>query len=158
MNTTIGIDPGLQGGLAALRRGGGSYGVRMPILNGRVNVEAFLKALPPTRDVELVVMESLGFRRQQSVQSAKTQSINWGMMLGALHAHGYGPIIEVIPQTWKKVILAGTEKDKDASIAYVENHHPDIDLIPRRCKKPHDGISDAVCIAAWGRIVMKGAS
>ena len=130
----------------------------MPILNGRTNVEAFLAALPPVGDVELVVIESLGFRRQQSVQSAKTQSINWGMMMGALLAHGYGPILEVIPQTWKKVILEGTEKDKDAAIAYVENHHPDIDLIPRRCKKPHDGIADAVCLAAWGRITMGESS
>ena len=39
---------------------------------------------------------------------------------------------------------------KAASIYYVREHFPDINLVPPRAKKPHDGLADAVCIAVWG--------
>jgi hypothetical protein len=38
---------------------------------------------------------------------------------------------------------------KAASVAYVREHFPGVDLVPPRSKKPHDGLADAVCIAAW---------
>ena len=38
---------------------------------------------------------------------------------------------------------------KAASVAYVREHFPGVELVPPRSKKPHDGLADAVCIAAW---------
>lgn len=38
---------------------------------------------------------------------------------------------------------------KAASIAYAREHFPGVNLVPPRCKNPHDGLADAVCIAAW---------
>jgi len=38
---------------------------------------------------------------------------------------------------------------KAASVAYVREHYPGVDLVPPRSRNPHDGLADAVCIAAW---------
>lgn len=38
---------------------------------------------------------------------------------------------------------------KAASIAYARKHFPGVELVPPRCKNPHDGLADALCIAAW---------
>lgn len=38
---------------------------------------------------------------------------------------------------------------KAPAIAYVREHHPGFNLIPPGAEKPHDGLADAVCIAAW---------
>lgn len=38
---------------------------------------------------------------------------------------------------------------KAASVAYAREHFPGVELVPPRCKNPHDGLADALCIAAW---------
>ena len=42
-----------------------------------------------------------------------------------------------------------THDTKAASIAYAREHFPGVELVPPRCKNPHDGLADALCIAAW---------
>jgi len=44
---------------------------------------------------------------------------------------------------------------KAASLAYVREHYPDLNLIPPRARNPHDGLADAVCIAVWGSTQVK---
>jgi hypothetical protein len=39
---------------------------------------------------------------------------------------------------------------KASAIAYVREHHPEVNIIPPRARNPHDGLADAVCIAVWG--------
>jgi hypothetical protein len=60
------------------------------------------------------------------------------------------PIELVTPQAWKKLILAGTPKDKDASIAYCRRAFPNVPLIPLRYRVPHDGIADSLCLLQYG--------
>ena len=38
---------------------------------------------------------------------------------------------------------------KAASVAYAREHFPGVELVPPRSRNPHDGLADAVCIAAW---------
>ena len=38
---------------------------------------------------------------------------------------------------------------KAASTAYAREHFPGVELVPPRCKNPHDGLADALCIGAW---------
>jgi hypothetical protein len=58
-------------------------------------------------------------------------------------------VIGVQSRRWQSAL--GIKGDtKAASLAYVREHFPDINLIPPRAKKPHDGLADAVCIAVWG--------
>lgn len=49
--------------------------------------------------------------------------------------------------TATKLVLS--HDTKAASIAYAREHFPDVELVPPRCKNPHDGLADAICIAAW---------
>lgn len=48
--------------------------------------------------------------------------------------------------TTKSVLSHDT---KAASVAYVREHFPGVDLVPPRSRNPHDGLADAICIAAW---------
>lgn len=38
---------------------------------------------------------------------------------------------------------------KAASVAYAREHFPGVALVPPRSRNPHDGLADALCIAAW---------
>ena len=58
---------------------------------------------------------------------------------------------------WKKTVLAGTAKDKDAAIEYCRRAFPQVSLLPGpRCRKPHDGMADALCLLEYGRRVLVG--
>lgn len=48
--------------------------------------------------------------------------------------------------TTKQVLSHDT---KAASIAYAREHFPGVELVPPRSRNPHDGLADALCIAAW---------
>lgn len=39
---------------------------------------------------------------------------------------------------------------KAPAIAYIREHHPEINLVSPGAEKPHDGTADAGCIAVWG--------
>ena len=41
---------------------------------------------------------------------------------------------------------------KTAAVDYCRRVYPSVQLIPERCRVPHTGIADAVCIATYGRL------
>ena len=49
--------------------------------------------------------------------------------------------------TRTKVVVS--HDTKAASVAYAREHYPGVELVPPRAKNPHDGLADAICIAAW---------
>lgn len=57
-------------------------------------------------------------------------------------------VIGVQARRWQSA-LGLTGDTKAASIAYAREHYPEVNLIPPRAKKEHDGLADAVCIAVW---------
>jgi hypothetical protein len=64
------------------------------------------------------------------------------------------PHIEVNPRTWQKEMfkdIKGAEMStKDASFEFCRRTFPDQSLLATpRCKKPHDGMADAICIAFY---------
>jgi len=61
---------------------------------------------------------------------------------------------EVNPRTWQKELfkdMRGLEMStKAASIEYCRRTFPEQSLLPTpRCKKPHDGMADSICIAVY---------
>lgn len=74
---------------------------------------------------------------------------SYGAILGVGAALGLRVEL-VAPQTWKSSVLKGTKKDKDAAIAYCRIAFPDVSLVLPRCRKPHDGMADAVYLAEYG--------
>lgn len=144
----IGIDPGQKGGLAYVS-GHHAEGVPMPLAGKEIDVGRVVMLLQ-TNGIELVVIERVHAMPKQGVKSTFTFGYGLGVVVGAVQALGI-PLRWVTPQAWKKVVLAGTAKDKDAAVAFVTQAYPTVDLMPGRTRTPHDGIADAVCIAEYGR-------
>ncbi len=156
MQYILGIDPGKEGGLAILRDGKCIDTLVMPLsgkeLNlGKVAEWIYIHDRPfdLNRDFEAIIEKAHAMPKQ-----GVTSMFKFGFATGALHGilAAYDiPYRVVTPQEWKKVILSGTAKDKDAARDYVMRAYPEIKLVPDGCKKPHSGLCDAICIAEYGR-------
>jgi crossover junction endodeoxyribonuclease RuvC len=151
-----GIDPGLKGGIAVLDDRTVIVAEPLPIMQSEIDVKAIASLLLDPRP-QLVVIERQQAMPKQGVSSTFKIGRNYGLLLGALQVLGY-PVIEVRPHRWKQVVLRGQPKGKEAAIAFVSKRYPEVDLRPGRCRKPHDGIADAVCIAAYGTKDLKDAN
>lgn len=73
-----------------------------------------------------------------------------GQIIGMLRVRGF-ELNQVRPLTWRDAVLGKTarKKGKKPAILYVLKNY---DLAV-----PHDGISDAICIAEYGWLINKGA-
>ena len=152
----LAIDPGQKGALAFYS----------PLITNKVMVElmplggkeidyASLATIIKDFDPDLAVVEKVGSMPGQGVTSMFTFGMGYGALFGILAALQV-PTERVAPQTWKASVLKGTLKDKAAAIDYCRRVFPTVPLVPPRCRKPHDGIADALCILSyaqrtWGR-------
>ena len=75
----------------------------------------------------------------------------YGIMEGILGALGMSYIIAT-PQAWMKHILGSKTKDKKPSILYCQRKYPTYHwAATERSKKPHDGKTDATCLALYAK-------
>lgn len=149
METTsiLGIDPGKGGGWAFKDLESGTITVgKMPLVGGEIDVSSLAVLCEPRT---IVIIEKVHSMPKQGVSSTFTFGVGYGKLLGMCQTLRVGFDL-VSPQTWKKLILRDTKRDKDAAIDFVNRLFPGISLIPEGCKKPHDGIADAVCLMQWG--------
>lgn len=154
----LGIDPGLDGGLAFLGPPGALLHIT-PTLKAKGSARRTfdthaMVALLKARPLDLVVLEAVQAApvhgRRQGTTSMFRFGQGYGLWLGMLAALEI-PHQLVTPQTWKAAILAGTAKDKQAAIEFVQRRHPTLDLrATTRARNPHDGLADAVCLAEYG--------
>jgi crossover junction endodeoxyribonuclease RuvC len=153
-----GIDPGLDGGIAILDGDGKILRlIPMPIIKagrkgcrgGKASLDlgAVNEAIPLTSS--MVVLEDVYAIKGQGASGALNFGKGWGSIYGLVRGAGT-PIMVVKPQTWKASILRGTAKDKAAAIRYALDRWPGVDLKPGRRTKHHDGLADALCLAAYG--------
>ena len=145
----MGIDPGIKGGVAWYCTVEKIYDC-VPMPATRVQLANLIKNLRVDYGVIKAAVESVHSMPGQGVSSTFKFGKGCGEILGILAALNC-EILEPTPQAWKKVVLAGTAKDKDAAIQVAENLYPDINLVPKGCRKPSDGMADAVCIMHWLR-------
>lgn len=148
----IGIDPGLSGGIAYISPTGGHDARPMPLAGNEIDgheIAAQIKAVMP----DVVILEKVHAMPKQGVSSTFKFGMGYGIVIGVCEALGI-PYRLVTPKAWKKTVLAGTKKDKDAAISFVRRAYPSIDLTPGRKRVPHDGMADAICIAEYGRQLM----
>lgn len=159
----IGFDPGHKGGIAILRPGREPWVYPMPIMGKEIDwqgVTQHIRLLSHRNGSGEVIpycafVERCHSMPKQGVASTFKFGTAYGGILGILGALGI-PTQLVSPSAWKKVILAGTAKDKPAAIAYCRRRWPSVSLIPEGCRKAHDGMADALCIAAYGETVLNG--
>lgn len=102
-------------------------------------------------DVSHAFVEKVHSMPKQGVSSSFKFGQNYGTILGVLGAGRISTTL-VTPQRWKKVVLTDVgDKDKAAAIAFCRRMYPTCQLLASdRCRKPHDGMADALCIATYG--------
>ena len=153
MTIHLGCDPGGEGGFALLN-GRHADAIVMPMAGSDVDggaVTRWLEQAKSMRDQETIMwIEKVSAMPGQGVTSMFNFGKRYGTVIG-ICAGLRIPVQLVTPQAWKKVVLAGTDKSKDAAIEYVQMAYPGLSLLPTpRCRKPHDGMADAVCLAVYG--------
>lgn len=147
MQNIIAIDPGKNGAIAS-NIGGVISVQRMPLAGKEIDLGAIARIIKEA-SADVVVVEKVHAMPGQGVTSMFTFGMGYGGILGVIA--GLGCRLELVtPQASKKVTLAGTTKDKDAAIAYCRRAFPAIDLIPPKCRCPHDGFAEALCILEYG--------
>lgn len=159
----IGIDPGLNGGIAVVGRMI-TKADRTPIIEGdkrTMNLPAcaewIKKAVEANGGGAFAVIEKVHAMPSQGVSSTFTFGKGYGSWLGVLSTLGI-PYQEVTPQAWKKAMLDGANKDdKASSINRASGLFPHVKLIPEGCRTPSDGMAEALLMAEYGRRMYGGA-
>lgn len=157
---TVGVDPGLKGGLAALVPDGGKLileTIPMPSLKvGKYNevdelgIADWLRAVAATTGADVhVFIEKVHSMPKQGVRSTFTFGTGYGAIRGVCAGLGV-PRELVTPQEWKKAMLGGQPEDSEASVA--RGLWPNHDWkATERCRVPHTGMVAAALIAEHGR-------
>ena len=151
----VAIDPGLSGGLA-IHRGVDIQVYRMPVCDApggrkgrRIDVERLRALLAPlVHQGALAVIESQQAMPRQGVASTFKTGMGYGLLLGVLGGLGL-EVLEVNPRKWKQILPKEKRGEKQHTIELVGRVFPDVSLIPRGCRVPHDGIADALGILLW---------
>ena len=157
MRLTVGIDPGLRGGLAALDPAGAVVGLwPMPVAGGEVHAAGLadllrsLRCLDSHQDVGRVCLEKVSAMPKQGVSSTFRFGTGWGMVRGVCAALAI-PVVLVPPTVWKKQVLLGLPHDKAGAVQFCASRWPTADLVLPGCRVPHDGLADALCLADYAR-------
>lgn len=153
MNKTyIGIDPGQKGGIAFIYYDT-VKAFAMPMSGKEIDVGMIVHICENNiTDTPLAVIEKVHSMPKQGVASSFKFGFNTGILHGVFRTLKI-PLHLVTPQAWKKEILFGTAKDKDAAIDFCSRVYPDLNLLAtERSKVPHSGIADALCIARYASI------
>jgi crossover junction endodeoxyribonuclease RuvC len=156
---SVGIDPGLHGGVAALDPAGTVVGLwPMPVAGGEVHAAGLadllrsLRCLDSHQDIGRVCLEKVSAMPKQGVSSTFRFGTGWGMVRGVCAALAI-PVALVPSTLWKKRVLLGLPHDKAGAVQFCASRWPTADLVLPGCRVPHDGIADALCLAAYGRLL-----
>lgn len=143
----IGIDPGLDGAVAALDVGG-EFAHLEPLAGFKPDTILHL-----CRGFSaLVVIEKAQAMPKQGVSSMFTYGTGYGRLIGWCEAHNL-PHMLVTPHQWTKAMHTGAcgADAKARSLDTVTRLYPTVELCARfGKKKPHRGVIDAMLIATWG--------
>ena len=151
--TTVGIDPGLAGGLAAITPDGLDLCVMPTVeVNGRRYLdERRLVDWLTTYAIQKpqVFIEAVGARPGQGVVSMFSFGTSWGLLRGICAGLSL-PYQLVRPQEWQNALLKGQPKGSEYLVA--SRLWPNADWrASERCTTFHSGLVDAALIAEFGR-------
>lgn len=172
--TIIGIDPGLTGAIAVLYPQELDSWLQIydaPVVDvgdgkkvkRKYNIPEIVRIFREIHfhsevhmfDVEIWI-EDVHAMPGQGVTSMFSMGRGLGMYEGVIAAMQI-PYSFVSPITWKKSLMAGMGKEKEASVIRALQMYPKADLITRRGAKLH-GRADALLIATYGKNKLEGRS
>ena len=141
----IGVDPGQKGGISFVGDSGATVYPMPDTVRAIVGLITTLSAgLGCTMAVE---------RAQAMPKQGVTGVFTYGQHFGVFEAIAAClnlPYISIRPQEWKKAM--GLNSEKTGSIIEAERLFPNTSLLPtERCKKPSDGMAEALLIAEHAR-------
>lgn len=160
----IGIDNGLDGGVVAIHGSGPLIRLVTPTLGtgkrsfNLVAMADLLRVLSIDSNDKMAFLERAQAMPGQGVTSMFSTGFGFGAWQGLLTALQI-PFELVTPQKWQRDMFVGINRDdtKAASALVAQRLRPDTDWrASPRCRKPHDGLTDAFCIAEYGRRRMAG--
>lgn len=151
----IGIDNGKQGAITILNEDNEIEAKYIMPVNGKAYDIQALVTMLKNWDVQLVVLEKVFALPMIPRSSALSLGHCLGLMEGICATLGY-PYVIVAPKTWQKEIFKGMDRKdtKAASIKFAKAMWPSENwLATERSRKPHDGLTDAACLALYGRLI-----
>lgn len=155
---TIGIDPGKEGAAALLSDNRWPEITPLPWTANELGLHALYSALIrfiEPHDQVHICLEKVGARPGQGVVSMFNFGEGYGELKGMLKLMQY-PYTLVPPQTWKKHVLAGTDKSKGATAAWAIRTFPKLEkVLAKKSGLLHMGKVDALAIAYYGHHYLK---
>jgi len=159
MKISIGIDPGISGGVAVVNEKLEVLGLEdVPTVKavgkGKTLYNAgamadILRAFALKGDA-VAVLEAAAARPGQGVSSMFSIGRGFGLWEGLLSGLGI-PFREVHPATWTRAVLKGVPGEgKERNISAALKMFPGAEIIPPGCRKPKDGRADALLLAYYG--------
>jgi hypothetical protein len=161
MAEIVGIDPGLQGGIARIAcepfKPPRVVSLHpMPVRSAsprkgqEIDAAALGKLLLPVPDFAAVEQQTHFAAGNQGAYSIGKMLEGFGMIRGVLDA--YDIRYKRVPaRTWQTILKAKRGETKSAAIVFVRRMFGDVDLRRTpRCTTVSDGLADALCIAVWG--------
>lgn len=162
--TIIGIDPGLDGGIATLSSGRDGVDARviaMPVVNlgtkRRYDMAAIRNLIYQARPTQVAIEKQQAMPRQGGC-SMFSLGEGFGILSGIVAGLGFA-LLHVPPKVWQADAHRGISGDntKAKSIVAAQQLFPDVNLLAtERCTKPHDGMADALMLAWWALRNLKG--
>lgn len=144
MKIYIGIDPGANGGIATIIKG-----VANALPYDPAQLIKMCREIRRNQVDAICCLEKVGAMPGQGVTSMFNFGQSVGYIKGALEAFGI-PYQEITPKRWKKEF--GLNSDKTKSIDVCQRLFPDVNLLATsKCKKPHDGMAEALLMAEYAR-------
>jgi hypothetical protein len=171
--TCVGIDNGTSGALASVKSDGTVELLSMPVRKvgdasfiDAVEVECWLTRHYCESEVALRVTFEQGQKQPKfGTKGNFANGYSFGVVqtvLDLMAARGLVRFQCVNPRTWQKMLFAdlrGLAKGntKGAAIELCRRRFPATNLVPTRCRNPHDGWADALCLAEYSRLTLPQA-
>jgi crossover junction endodeoxyribonuclease RuvC len=144
----IGIDPGQSGGIACIDTERGIH-YTVPYSDKDLIDMCRDESYSGNTKHIMCCLEKVGAMPGQGVTGMFNFGVSYGYIKGVLEANRI-PYQEIPPQRWKKEF--GLNSDKAASVDVCRKLYPDVNLLAApRCKKPHDGMAEALLMAEYAR-------
>ncbi|QSV46166.1 hypothetical protein [Geobacter benzoatilyticus] len=146
----ISVDPGQRGGIALLD---GNRAEAWPMPGTVAQIVALIRSVSEPGDT--LAVERAQPMPKQGVTSVFTYGQHFGGFEAIAACLGLR-YVTVRPAEWKKVM--GLNSDKTSSIVEAERLFPGVNLIPVGCRKPHDGIAEALLVGEYSRRLVLGSA
>lgn len=155
----LGIDPGLQGALVAIDDEGLPQFFPMPIIGNEIDTK-IVRDLLFRFTIKSVYIEHVGTHPSWGLTPTFSFGKGFGKLLAALEIMEI-PHQLVKPAHWQKWAFRGTDDSwppKQRALLAAQRLYPSESFKTPAAKRPHDGLVDALLIAAFGWHEIKGVT